>query len=202
MLPRIVLASASPSRRSLLERSGLKIEVQISGVDEEDPRYAQLSPSEMVVALAIVKAHTVRKHINYPALIIACDSTFEFHGKSLGKPLTRERAIERAEQLSGNEGVLYTGHCLIDTTKEIEISDVVATEVHFAKISSAEIASYVDTGEPLNVAGGFTLDGISAPFIRSIKGESSNVIGLSLPWLRSAINSLGYNWFDFVTAAK
>ncbi|NDA81983.1 MAG: septum formation inhibitor Maf [Actinobacteria bacterium] len=201
-MPEIVLASASPSRRGLLERSGLKIEVVVSGVDEEDPRYSQLSPSEMVVALAIVKAHTVRKLVNRPALIIACDSTFEFKGESLGKPLTRERAIERAELLSGNEGRLYTGHCLIDTNKEIEISDVVATKVHFAKMSSTEISSYVDTGEPLNVAGGFTLDGISAPFITKIEGETSNVIGLSLPWLRSAISSLGYDWFDFVTVKK
>lgn len=201
-MPEIVLASASPSRRGLLERSGLKIEVVVSGVDEEDPRYSQLSPSEMVVALAIVKAHTVRKLVNRPALIIACDSTFEFKGESLGKPLTRERAIERAELLSGNEGRLYTGHCLIDTNKEIEISDVVATKVHFAKMSSTEISSYVDTGEPLNVAGGFTLDGISAPFIKKIEGETSNVIGLSLPWLRSAISSLGYDWFDFVTVKK
>lgn len=202
MLPRVVLASASPSRRGLLERSGVPAQVVISGVDEEDSRYAELSASEMVVALAIVKAHTVRKLIDYPALIIACDSTFEFNGESLGKPLTREIAIARAQQLSGNSGLLYTGHCLIDTVKEIEISDVVATKVHFAKLTSVEIESYVATGEPLNVAGGFTLDGISAPFITRIEGETSNVIGLSLPWLRSAINSLGYNWFDFVTAKK
>jgi septum formation protein len=202
MLPRIVLASASPSRKALLEKSGIKPEIVVSGVDEEDPRYAELSPSEMVVALAIVKAHTVRKLVNHPALIIACDSTFEFHGESLGKPLTRDRAIARAELLSGSSGVLYTGHSLIDTTKEVEISDVVATRVHFSTLDRDEIKSYVDTGEPLNVAGGFTLDGVSAPFISRIEGETSNVIGLSLPWLRSAIKSLGYNWFDFVSVEK
>ena len=202
MLPKLVLASASPSRRGLLERSGLPVKVIVSGVDEEDSRYAELSASEMVVALAIVKAHTVRKLIDYPALIVGCDSTFEFNGESLGKPLTREKAISRAEQLSGNSGVLYTGHCLIDTEKEMEICDVVSTKVHFANLTPAEIEAYVDTGEPLNVAGGFTLDGISAPFINRIEGETSNVIGLSLPWLRSAISSLGYNWFDFVTAKK
>ncbi len=202
MLPKIVLASASPSRKGLLERSGINAEVLVSGIDEEDPRYSELSARELVVALAIVKAHTVREKINYPALIIACDSTFEFQGESLGKPLTKEVAIARARRLSGNSGILYTGHCLIDTTKEIEVSDVVATRVHFAELSQNEIDSYVETKEPLNVAGGFTLDGISAPFIKGIEGESSNVIGLSLPWIRGAFNSLGYNWFDFVTVKQ
>ena len=199
MLPRIVLASASPSRRRLLESSGITPEVLISGVDEEDSAYQSLSPSELVLALAIVKAHTVKNLVKYPALVIGCDSTFEFEGESLGKPLTRERAIQRAKLLRGNSGVLYTGHCIIDTTREVEISDIAATRVHFADMSDAEIESYVDTGEPLNVAGGFTLDGKSAPVIARVEGETSNVIGLSLPLLKRAITSLGYNWFDFVT---
>lgn len=199
MLPRIVLASASPSRQRLLRSSGINPQIVVSGVDEEDSAYSNLSPSELVIALAIVKAHTVRKEIDYPALIIGCDSTFEFSGESLGKPMTAERAIERAKRLRGNSGILYTGHCVIDTEKEIEVSDVVATRVFFGNMTDAEIADYVATGEPLNVAGGFTLDGLSAPFISRIEGESSNVIGLSLPWLRNAINSLGYNWFDFVS---
>lgn len=199
MLPRIVLASASPSRQRLLRSSGINPQIVVSGVDEEDSAYSNLSPSELVIALAIVKAHTVRKEIDYPALIIGCDSTFEFAGESLGKPMTAERAIERAKRLRGNSGILYTGHCVIDTEKEIEVSDVVATRVFFGNMTDAEIADYVATGEPLNVAGGFTLDGLSAPFISRIEGESSNVIGLSLPWLRNAINSLGYNWFDFVS---
>ncbi|MEY3099035.1 MAG: hypothetical protein RIS32_826, partial [Actinomycetota bacterium] len=155
-----------------------------------------LSPKELVIALAIVKAHTVREKINYPALIIGCDSTFEFQGQSLGKPGSAENAVARAKQLRGKSGVLHTGHCIIDTEKEIEISDVVSTTVFFADMSDAEIDGYVATGEPLNVAGGFTLDGRSSPFISRIEGETSNVIGLSLPLLRSAINKLGYQWFD------
>ena len=198
VLPKIVLASASPSRRRLLESSGISPEIQISGVDEEDSAYASLSPSELVLALAIVKSHTVKALIDYPAIIIGCDSTFEFQGQSLGKPITRDRAIERAKLLRGNSGVLYTGHCIIDTVREVEISDIAATRVHFAEMSDSEIESYVDTGEPLNVAGGFTLDGKSAPFIDRVEGETSNVIGLSLPLLKRAITSLGYNWFDFV----
>lgn len=173
--------------------------VEVSGVDEEDPAYSQLSPRELVVALAIVKAHTVKEKIDYPALIIGCDSTFEFEGESLGKPGTAENAIARAKRLSGKSGVLHTGHCFIDTDKGIEISDVVSTRVHFANMSQEEIEGYVATGEPLNVAGGFTLDGLSAPFIAGIEGEVSNVIGLSLPLLRNAVNSLGYQWFELIS---
>ena len=195
----IILASASPSRQRLLTSVGISPTIIVSGVDEEDSAYSQLSPRELVVALAIVKAHTVKEKVNYPALIIGCDSTFEFEGESLGKPGTVENAIARAKKLSGKSGVLHTGHCFIDTDKGIEISDVVSTRVHFATMSDEEIEGYVATGEPLNVAGGFTLDGLSAPFIAGVEGDPSNVIGLSLPLLRNAINSLGYTWFELTT---
>jgi len=197
-LPRIVLASASPSRSRLLKSAGLNPEIIVSGVDEEDPQYNELLPRELVTALAIVKAHTVRKLVDFPAIIIGCDSTFEFEGKSLGKPLSKDVATARARSLSGKSGILYTGHCIIDTAKDRELTDVAATKVFFSQMSDAEISGYVATGEPLSVAGGFTLDGLSAPFISRIEGEASNVIGLSLPLLRAAVNKLGYNWFDFV----
>ena len=197
-MQRVVLASSSPSRKRLLQSSGIEPIVMVSGVDEEDPEYTSLTPREMVIALAIVKAHTVRSLVDFPALIIGCDSTFEFQGESLGKPETADNALERARRLSGKSGTLHTGHCIIDTEKGIEISDVASTEVFFAEMSGREMKDYVATGEPLHVAGGFTLDGLSAPFITRIDGESSNVIGLSLPLLRKAINSLGYSWFDFV----
>lgn len=200
MLPRIVLASASPSRQRLLRSAGLNPEIRVSGVDEEDPRYQGLSPKELVIALAIVKAHTIKREIDFPALIIGCDSTFEFAGESLGKPLTAEIARERAQKLSGKSGILHTGHCVIDTSKDIEYSDVASTKVYFSKMSDAEIESYIATGEPLQVAGGFTLDGLSAPFISTIEGDAANVIGLSLPLLRRAFIELGYNWFDFVSS--
>lgn len=199
MKPAIVLASASPSRHRLLTSAGITPNVVVSGVDEEDSAYSQLSPRELVIALAIVKAHTVKEKIDYPAIIIGCDSTFEFEGESLGKPITAENAIARAKKLSGKSGVLHTGHCFIDTDRGIEISDVVSTHVHFTKMSDEEIEGYVATGEPLNVAGGFTLDGLSAPLIAGIEGDPSNVIGLSLPLLRNAMNSLGYRWFELIS---
>lgn len=199
LIPKLVLASASPSRLRLLKSAGLDPEVLVSGVDEESPDYEKLSPSELVIALAIVKAHTVKELINYPALIVGCDSTFEFEGISLGKPLTPENAIARAKSLRGKSGLLHTGHCIIDTEKGIEISDLATTKVFFANMTDDEIESYVATGEPLNVAGGFTLDGLSSPFISRIEGETSNVIGLSLPLLRNAINKLGYRWFDLLS---
>ena len=195
----IVLASQSTSRRRLLESAGLSPKIIVSHVDEETDFFNSLSAADMVIALAITKAHTVREQIDFPAIIIGCDSTFEFDGQSLGKPGTPEIATERAKRVRGKSGLLHTGHCIIDTEKEVEISDVATTRVHFADMTDEEIEGYVATGEPLNVAGGFTLDGLSAPFITKIEGETSNVIGLSLPLLRSAVNKLGYKWFELIS---
>ncbi len=192
---KIILASASPSRRRLLNSVGINPEIIVSGVDEELPEYQGLTPAELVLALAIVKAHTVKAMINETAIVIGCDSTFEFNGKSLGKPETPANAIARCKELRGNSGILHTGHCFIDTAKGLEISDITSTKVFFADMTDREIEDYVATGEPLQVAGGFTLDGLSAPFIDRIEGETSNVIGLSLPLLRKTINHLGYDWF-------
>ena len=192
--PTIVLASASKSRRRLLESAGLSPKIMVSNVDEETEFFNSMSPSDMVIALAITKAHTVREQIDFPAIIIGCDSTFEFDGKSLGKPGTPEIAIERAKRVRGKSGVLHTGHCIIDTFKDREISDRVSTRVNFANISDEEIIDYVATEEPLHVAGGFTLDGFSSPFISSIEGDYTNVVGISMPFIRKAFAQLGYSW--------
>lgn len=193
-MPRIVLASASASRRRLLESAGLKPTIMVSHIDEETDFFNAMKPADMVIALAITKAHTIREQIDFPAIIIGCDSTFEFDSQSLGKPATPEIAIERASRVRGNFGLLHTGHCIIDTTKEKEISSIVTTKVTFDNMTDAEIADYVATGEPLHVAGGFTLDGFSSPFIPSIEGDYTNVVGISMPFVRKAFEQLGYSW--------
>jgi len=190
----VILASSSTSRLRLLESAGITPKVLISGVDEEASELDLLSPAELVIALAILKAHTVKESAPENSLIIGCDSTFEFNGKSLGKPGNRENAIARCKELCGKSGYLHTGHCLIDLKQGIELSERSTAKVQFAQMTEAEIIDYVDSGEPLNVAGGFTLDGLSAPFITNIEGDPSGIIGLSLPLLRKMIISLGYSW--------
>jgi len=192
----LILASSSSSRLRLLESSGINPIVLVSDVDEEADEFVSLSPSELVIALAILKAHTVKEKAPKDSLILGCDSTFEFNGESLGKPGTRENAIARCKKLSGKSGYLHTGHCLIDLKQGIELSERSTAKVQFTQMSDTEIIDYVDSGEPLNVAGGFTLDGLSAPFITNIEGDPSGIIGLSLPLLRKMIISLGYSWPD------
>ncbi|CAB4857874.1 MAG: septum formation inhibitor Maf [Actinobacteria bacterium] len=193
-MPQLILASASASRRRLLESAGLSPTIMVSHVDEETEFFNSLSPTDMVIALAITKAHTIREIIDFPAIIIGCDSTFEFEGQSLGKPGTPAVAIERAKRVQGNSGLLHTGHCIIDTSRDREISSIVTTKVSFDTMSDVEIEDYVASGKPLHVAGGFTLDGFSSPFIPSIEGDYTNVVGISMPFIRKAFAQLGYSW--------
>jgi septum formation protein len=193
-MPKIVLASQSASRRRLLEGAGLKPTIIVSNVDEETDFFNAMTPADMVIALAVTKAHTVREQIDYPALIIGCDSTFDVDGVSFGKPGTPEVARERAKAISGRSGLLHTGHCIIDTAQGREIADRVTTKVTFSELTDHEIEDYIASGEPLHVAGGFTLDGFGSPFIPVIEGDYTNVVGLSMPFLRSAMSQLGYSW--------
>jgi septum formation protein len=193
-MPRIVLASQSTSRRRLLEGAGLTPTIIVSHVDEETDFFNSMSPADMVIALAISKAHTLREQIDYPAIIIGCDSTFDVDGVSFGKPGSADIAIERAKKISGRTGLLHTGHCIIDTEQGIEIADRVTTKVTFTDMTDEEISDYVASGEPLHVAGGFTLDGFGSPFIPVIEGDYTNVVGLSMPFLLRAMKQLGYSW--------
>jgi septum formation protein len=193
-MPKIVLASQSTSRRRLLEGAGLKPTIIVSNVDEETEFFNAMTPADMVIALAVTKAHTVREQIDYPALIIGCDSTFDVDGVSFGKPGTPDVARERAKAISGRSGLLHTGHCIIDTAQGREIADRVTTKVTFSEMTDQEIDDYIDSEEPLHVAGGFTLDGFGSPFIPVIEGDYTNVVGISMPFLRSAMSQLGYSW--------
>jgi septum formation protein len=193
-MPKIVLASQSSSRRRLLEGAGINPTIIVSNVDEETDFFNAMSPADMVIALAVTKAHTVREQIDYPALIIGCDSTFDVDGLSFGKPGTPDIARERAKKISGRSGLLHTGHCIIDTAQGREIADRVTTKVTFSELTDHEIDDYIASGEPLQVAGGFTLDGFGSPFIPVIEGDYTNVVGLSMPFLRSAMSQLGYSW--------
>ncbi|CAN2215890.1 Maf Nucleotide-binding protein implicated in inhibition of septum formation [Candidatus Nanopelagicaceae bacterium] len=193
-MPKIVLASQSTSRRRLLEGAGLKPTVIVSNVDEETDFFNAMTPADMVIALAVTKAHTVREQIDYPALIIGCDSTFDVDGVSFGKPGTPNIARERAKTISGRSGLLHTGHCIIDTAQGREIADRVTTKVTFSEMTDQEIEDYIASEEPLHVAGGFTLDGFGSPFIPIIEGDYTNVVGISMPFLRSAMSQLGYSW--------
>jgi len=193
-MPKVVLASQSTSRRRLLEGAGIRPIVMVSRVDEETEFFNAMTPADMVIALAVTKAHTVREQVDFPAIIIGCDSTFDVDGISFGKPGTPEIAKERAQAISGRSGLLHTGHCIIDTVQGREIADRVTTKVTFSEMSDLEIDDYIASGEPLQVAGGFTLDGFGSPFIPVIEGDYTNVVGLSMPFLRSAMSQLGYSW--------
>lgn len=193
-MPRIVLASQSASRRRLLEDAGISPLVRVSHVDEETEFFNAMTPADMVIALAVTKAHTVREQIDFPAIIIGCDSTFDVDGVSFGKPGSPEVARERALAISGRSGLLHTGHCVIDTEQGREIVDRITTKVTFSKMSDEEIDDYIASEEPLHVAGGFTLDGFGSPFIPIIEGDYTNVVGISMPFIRSAMSQLGYSW--------
>lgn len=190
----IVLASASPARRALLTRSGLIFTIVVSGVNEESAEFDHLPPVELAQTLAQRKAEAVARESAEPALVIGCDSVFEIDGLAYGKPIKPEVAIERWQAMRGRTGTLHTGQCVIDTATGAKLSGTASTDVTFANISDSEIASYVATGEPLQVAGAFTIDSLGGPYIDWIEGDPSCVEGLSLPLLRRMVEELGYPW--------
>lgn len=186
----LVLASASPARLGLLRAAGLDPTVVVSDVAEEG--VSAPSARELVLELAVRKARAVAGRPLPPgALVVGCDSLLELDGEALGKPGTVDVARERWHRMRGRSGTLLTGHCVIDTGSGEQAAEVAATVVHFGSPSDVELAAYLDTGEPLAVAGAFTLDGRSAPFLDGIEGDPGNVIGLSLPLLRTLLARLG-----------
>jgi len=191
-VPVLMLASASPARRRLLEQAGIPHQVRVSGVDEDQIQHAE--PAELVKLLAQAKATAVAQTLDPVGdaeitAVLGCDSVLSFEGQVFGKPSGPAEAIERWQRMAGGRGALLTGHCLIRRGQP-ELLACVETLVRFAALSQAEIEAYVASGEPLQCAGGFALEGRGGLCIDGLDGCYSNVIGLSLPWLRQQLSAL------------
>jgi septum formation protein len=190
----LVLASASPARLATLRAAGIDPVVVVSGVDES--LVDDLPPAELALQLAELKCAAVAGRDDLPAgaLVLGCDSVLELDGEALGKPGDAENARARWRAMRGRSGVLHTGHSLRDTVADRVAAATASTVVHFADLSDDEIDAYVATGEPLEVAGAFTVDGLGGAFVTGIEGDHHNVVGLSLPLLRELTAELGHSW--------
>ncbi|HEY5981148.1 MAG TPA: Maf family protein, partial [Microlunatus sp.] len=193
---------ASPARLATLRSAGLNPEVEVSGVDE-DTIHADSVP-DLVAALARAKAEAVATRrlsadtagIGSDQVVIGCDSLLELDGSGLGKPVDAADAVQRWRMMRGRSGVLHTGHQLIRLPDGATRTATASTTVHFADLDDAEIDAYVATGEPLLVAGAFTIDGLGGPYVTRIEGDHHNVVGISLPLLRGLLADLGVPWTD------
>ncbi len=198
---RLVLASASPARLSTLRAAGLRPEVIVSGVDESG--LSHLAPAELARQLATLKGEAVASRLDPTpdrdvTVVIGCDSVLELGGRAYGKPGSVEVARQRWQQMRGRVGTLHTGHHVMSLLGETvsRRTESAATTVHFADLTDAEIDAYVATGEPLVVAGAFTVDGLGGPFVTRLEGDYHNVVGISLPLLRTMLIDLGVSWPD------
>ena len=202
-MTRLILASQSPARTKLLTDAGIRHQILVSDVDEDavQARYGVTDPHDTALLLARAKAEAVASLPEAEgALVIGCDSVFEFDGEAHGKPYTAEIARERMRRMSGSRGVLHTGHWLVDC-RDTEadggngagagsgatLGHVASAEVHFMEMSAAEIDAYIATGEPLQCAGSFTIDGYGGAFIRKVDGDPHAVVGLSISTLRGLL---------------
>jgi septum formation protein len=193
-IPQFVLASASPARKRLLQSIGIEPSICVSNFDESQVQ--SRDPILLVQVLAQRKAERVAPKFD-SALVMGCDSVLAVNGQIHGKPANAEEAILRWQEMRGNIGDLLTGHVLIDTSKKRMLVKCQITKVYFANVSDNEIKAYAATGEPLNCAGAFALEGKGSVFVEKIDGCHSNVIGLSLPLLRHMLADLGYGVTDF-----
>jgi septum formation protein len=191
---RVVLASASPARLAVLRAAGVHPEVIVSGVDED--AYSAPTTGELTQVLASAKASAVASTLSSApgersGLVIGCDSMLDLDGRAYGKPTSPDEAAARWRAMSGKTGTLFTGHCVIDVATGKCEAAVAATTVRFGTPTEAEISAYVATGEPLNMAGAFTIEGLGGWFVDSIDGDHNNVIGISIPLLRHLLLDLG-----------
>lgn len=201
---RFVLASQSPARLNVLRSAGIDPSVVVSGVDEDAVAASLTDPTpvELVRALAAAKAEAVFEALNgthSDMVIVGCDSMLSIGGEMVGKPGTPEVARERWAAMAGRTGELLTGHAIIrvdNGEKTKEASGTEGTTVRFGTPSQAEIDAYIASGEPLQVAGGFTLDGLGGWFVEGIDGDFSSVIGISLPLTRRLLAEVGLSVID------
>ncbi|MEU6643788.1 nucleoside triphosphate pyrophosphatase [Saccharomonospora sp. NPDC046836] len=198
---RFVLASASPARLAVLRAAGIDPSVMVSGVDEDAVAAALTdpTPSELVTALAKAKAEAVADSVGSDAVVVGCDSMLAIEGEVVGKPGTAEVARKRWATMAGGTGELLTGHAVLRLAggKPIrEASGTQSTTVRFAIPSQDELDAYLATGEPLSVAGAFTLDGLGGWFVEGIDGDPSSVIGISLPLTRRLLAEVGVSVTD------
>ncbi|WP_246165506.1 Maf family protein [Arthrobacter yangruifuii] len=201
----LILASASPARTKLLTDAGISHTVLVSDVDEDavTARYGLTDPHDTALLLARAKAEAVASLPEADgALVIGCDSVFEFDGEAHGKPWEADVARERIRRMSGSSGVLHTGHWLVDCRDTDEdgsgatLGAVSSAEVHFAKLTDDEIEAYIVTGEPLQVAGSFTIDSLGGAFIERVVGDPHAVVGLSVSTLRQLLASADVRIID------
>ena len=198
----LVLASASPARLTTLRSAGIDPLVVVSDVDEDAvvARYGVTDPADVALVLARAKAEDVAARDELPsqAVVLGCDSVLELDGEVHGKPADAAEAVQRWRRMRGRSGVLHTGHWVVDERLDggsgATLGAVASTTVHFADLTDDEIDAYVATGEPLRVAGAFTIDGLGGAFVRGLDGDHHNVVGLSLPLLRELLRELGLTW--------
>ena len=205
----LVLASASPARLATLRRAGVEPLVEVSRIDESTVREA--TPAGLASTLARLKGREVASRTppdsgGRRVLVLGCDSVLELDGEVHGKPGNAAEATDRWRRMRGGSGILHTGHWLRDERPSDEggtnatLGATASTTVHFAALSDTEIDAYVATGEPLRVAGAFTIDGLGGAFVTSIEGDHHNVVGLSVPLVRDLLIEVGVGWFDLAGA--
>jgi septum formation protein len=200
-MTRMVLGSASPGRLKVLRQAGIDPMVVVSGVDEDAViagRRADVSPSDVVCALARAKAEQVGAILDAKVaadcVVIGCDSMLYIDGQLVGKPRSADDARRQWLSMGGRCGQLYTGHCLLrllEGETSQRASESASTTVHFATPTVSDLEAYLTNGEPLTVAGGFTLNGLGGWFVDGVEGDPSNVIGLSLPLTRTLLKHVG-----------
>jgi nucleoside triphosphate pyrophosphatase len=189
----LVLASGSQGRLRLLRAAGVYPEVVVSGVDEDTDELHDTTALVQMLAERKASAVAARRPA---ALVLGCDSMLDLDGMPLGKPRSATDAVAMWHRMAGQEGTLSTGHCLIDGASGRQVSDIARTTVRFGRPTEAELAAYVASGEPLALAGAFSIDGLGAPFIDGIDGDPGNVIGVSLPLLRRMLADLNLTITD------